>query len=105
MFGGAWKRGLGAAALAALLVAPACSSSAGSDSSATTKPGAPSSTIDAGLSTTTLPSTVPKAFTGSVDDFYVVPKPLPKGRPGEIIRIQPQGSDAGSVTLRVMYHS
>jgi hypothetical protein len=100
---------MGAAALAALLVAPACSSS-GSDnagSKATTTAVGDTATTDtiAGLSSTTLPSTTPKPFTGSLEDFYKAPKPLPKGRPGEIIRMQQQAADTASVTLRIMYHS
>lgn len=44
-------------------------------------------------------------FTGSVNDFYVVPADLAPGRPGELIRYQDVGTDNGRVTLRVMYHS
>ncbi|MEZ5178518.1 MAG: lipase family protein [Acidimicrobiales bacterium] len=44
-------------------------------------------------------------FTGSVDDFYVVPKPLPAGAPGDLIRVQAVGADAERTTVRVMYHS
>jgi hypothetical protein len=48
----------------------------------------------------------PEWFTGSVDDFYVVPDPLPLGRPGELIRLQAKpGGPAGTTTLRIMYHS
>ncbi len=40
-------------------------------------------------------------------DFYAVPKPLPAGRPGAVIRTQTldDGADGGHVVLRVMYHS
>ena len=47
----------------------------------------------------------PEVFTGDVEDFYVVPDPLPAGRPGELIRIQEVGEANGRVTLRIMYHS
>jgi hypothetical protein len=47
----------------------------------------------------------PERFEGSVEDFYVVPDPLPPGEPGELIRVQPVTADATSVTVRVMYHS
>jgi pimeloyl-ACP methyl ester carboxylesterase len=47
----------------------------------------------------------PEVFTGDVDDFYVVPDPLPAGRPGDLIRVQEVGEANGRVTLRIMYHS
>ena len=48
----------------------------------------------------------PEQFTGSVDDFYVVPDPLPAGEPGDLIRVQPlDGVAAGETGLRIMYHS
>jgi hypothetical protein len=47
----------------------------------------------------------PEQFTGSVDDFYRIPEPLPEGQPGQLIRVQPVESTAGSTTVRVMYHS
>ncbi|MGH9229957.1 MAG: lipase family protein [Acidimicrobiales bacterium] len=51
-------------------------------------------------------STAPEEFTGHVDDFYVVPDPLPAGEPGELIRVQEVGAtEDGSATVRVMYHS
>jgi pimeloyl-ACP methyl ester carboxylesterase len=52
------------------------------------------------------PSTgVPEVFTGTVEEFYHVPDPLPLGQPGQLIRIQHVAADAGSTTLRIMYHS
>lgn len=44
-------------------------------------------------------------FDGSVDEFYVVPAPLPAGEPGELIRVQPISTDATATTVRIMYHS
>ncbi len=44
-------------------------------------------------------------FTGTVDEFYQVPDPLPPGAPGELIRVQPISSDAARTTVRIMYHS
>ncbi len=47
-------------------------------------------------------------FTGTVDEFYVVPDPLPAGEPGELIRIQDvddAGADGGERSVRIMYHS
>jgi pimeloyl-ACP methyl ester carboxylesterase len=55
--------------------------------------------------TRTTPPAVPEVFTGTVDSFYVVPDPLPPGAPGDLIRVQEVGTDAGIRTLRVMYHS
>lgn len=54
---------------------------------------------------TTVASPAPEEFTGSVEDFYRVPDPLPAGEPGDLIRIQPLGTEDGTVTVRVMYHS
>jgi pimeloyl-ACP methyl ester carboxylesterase len=47
----------------------------------------------------------PERFTGAVEDFYKVPDPLPEGEPGDLIRVQDVGEDAGQKTLRIMYHS
>lgn len=44
-------------------------------------------------------------FTGSVDEFYQVPDPLPPGEPGDLIRVQNVSETADEVTVRVMYHS
>jgi pimeloyl-ACP methyl ester carboxylesterase len=46
-----------------------------------------------------------EAFTGSLDDFYVVPDPLPEGEPGELIRTMAVSEGDGATTVRVMYHS
>jgi pimeloyl-ACP methyl ester carboxylesterase len=47
----------------------------------------------------------PEVFTGSVEDFYVVPDPLPPGEPGDLIRTQSVSAEGGKTTLRIMYHS
>ena len=51
------------------------------------------------------PVDVPDRFAGTVDEFYVVPDPLPAGEPGDLIRVQDVSSDAGATTVRIMYHS
>ncbi len=89
---------------AALLVAvPACSS----DDDASSKPAASTTTVTKGENTTTTAGEAPEpeAFDGSVDDFYVVPDPLPAGQPGDLIRTQPLKDDNGDTGLRIMYHS
>jgi pimeloyl-ACP methyl ester carboxylesterase len=53
----------------------------------------------------TTTTTEVEVFDGSVEDFYVVPDPLPEGEPGDLIRIQDIGEVDGRVTVRVMYHS
>lgn len=55
-----------------------------------------------GGSTTTAPV---ERFTGADGDFYRVPDPLPEGEPGQLIRVQEVSAEAGSTTVRVMYHS
>ena len=44
-------------------------------------------------------------FTGTTDEFYVVPDPLPDGAPGDLIRTQRLDEVDGRSTIRVMYHS
>lgn len=44
-------------------------------------------------------------FEGTVDDFYVVPDPLPHGEPGELIRVQVVSTTTTHATVRIMYHS
>ncbi len=48
---------------------------------------------------------VPPRFAGTVDEFYVVPSPLPAGAPGELLRVQDVSSGGGTTTVRIMYHS
>src|SRR6188768_2475079 len=38
-------------------------------------------------------------FTGTVDEFYVVPDPLPRRAAGELIRVQPVAETATTTTL------
>ncbi|MEI2637418.1 MAG: lipase family protein [Microthrixaceae bacterium] len=47
----------------------------------------------------------PEPFDGSVEDFYVAPDPLPKGKAGDLIRVQTVSQSDDYVTLRIMYHS
>ena len=47
----------------------------------------------------------PETFTGPLDAFYRVPKPLPRGLPGQLIRVEDLGVRSGARTYRVMYHS
>ncbi|MFN8019090.1 MAG: lipase family protein [Acidimicrobiales bacterium] len=111
-----WRRGAGALAVGAALglVAVGCSS-AGSDArTATTRPGGSPSgkgtTAGAGAgadraTTSSAPPAVADEYVGPVDAFYRVPDPLPKGAPGDLIRVQQVAGGGGSATLRVMYHS
>lgn len=55
--------------------------------------------------TPTATPTEPERFTGTVEEFYVVPDPLPPGEPGALIRIQDVSAAGGLTTLRIMYHS
>ncbi len=48
---------------------------------------------------------LPAPFTGSVDDFYRVPDPLPPGVRGEVIRMQAIDAGADRTGWRIMYHS
>ena len=84
-----------AAPLVALALVAACSG--GDEEGGTT-----TTTTTAAAMTTT---TEVEVFDGSVEDFYVVPDPLPEGEPGDLIRIQPVGEGDGRATVRVMYHS
>jgi acetyl esterase/lipase len=86
-----------AASACLIVLASACSSDDNSDSASSD-----TTTTTDGTTGTTAP---PEQFTGSVDDFYRVPDPLPAGQPGQLIRVQPVGSMDGSTTVRVMYHS
>ncbi len=98
----------------------ACSSDASDGATATSSTAGASTVVDPSSTTaaagdvgaaTAPPSTDPiaapavEAFTGSLDDFYRVPDPLPAGPAGSLIRTQTVAQDATSVTLRVMYRS
>jgi hypothetical protein len=51
------------------------------------------------------PAAEPETYTGDVAGFYVVPQPLPRGKPGQLIRVQDLGITGDQHTVRVMYHS
>ena len=88
-----------ASALLILNVAGCSSSGPASKGTAPTTSVTPS-TIVSGT-----PGTMPTPFTGSTDDFYAPPTPLPAGKPGDLIRVQQVGETSGTVTMRIMYHS
>lgn len=88
-----------AVVVAVVLLAVGCSDDGDEGGSGTT-----SSTSTTTEAATTTAAEV-EAFEGSVEDFYVVPDPLPEGEPGDLIRTQPVGEADGRVTVRVMYHS
>lgn len=46
----------------------------------------------------------PEGFTGTLDEFYVVPDPLPPGDPGDLVRTQVVHEGSATTTL-VMYRS
>lgn len=78
--------------------------------SASTSTTSTTSTTATSTTTTTTTTTVPEhpapeRFTGTVEDFYVVPAPLPPGPPGTLIRYQDLPSSADWVNRRIMYHS
>ncbi|MBX3313168.1 MAG: hypothetical protein KF906_02520 [Actinobacteria bacterium] len=61
---------------------------------------------DTTAASTTTSTVEPEEFDGTVDDFYVVPDPLPPGERGALIRVQPlDDAGDGQVGLRIMYHS
>lgn len=88
------------AGLVLLLLATACSGG-GDDDDGTAAVSDTSDTSAAGGEE----APPPEQFTGSVEEFYEVPDPLPPGEPGDLIRIQPVSSDDLSTMVRVMYHS
>lgn len=87
-----------AAALAATLTAGSCSSDSSTSTSSSTERG--SATTGAAAA-----PAAPERFAGTTDAFYEVPDPLPRGKPGDLIRVQDLGTADGSQTVRVMYHS
>lgn len=66
-----------------------------------------STTMGASESTTTslAEEKAPDLFTGTDAEFYVAPKPLPAGEPGDLIRMMELGEADGVATVKVMYHS
>lgn len=112
-----WRRRLLVAILAPLLLAvSACADDGdgdGSGSATPTSAAASSSGVDDGddgggvdgEGEGEAPEPAYERWTGSDEDFYVVPDPLPPGEPGRLIRVQELGERDGYVDLRVMYHS
>lgn len=94
------------AALLAVGGLAACSDDTDADAAAEPEPVADA---DADGTTTTAadadPAADPEVFDGPLEDFYVVPDPLPEGEPGEVIRTMVVSDGDGATTLRVMYHS
>jgi pimeloyl-ACP methyl ester carboxylesterase len=90
-----------AAVLTALAVVGLATGSPEAPSTARTDPSASASVAEAPRAG----RSGPEVFTGALEDFYVVPDPLPRGRPGELIRVQEVSEGSGRVTLRIMYHS
>lgn len=97
-----WRRPAVPALLAAALLAAACSGGDGEDGAG--EQAGPEGAEQAGGGPTGEPAEV-EQFTGSVEDFYRVPDPLPAGEPGDLIRTMPVEAPAGEVGLRIMYHS
>jgi pimeloyl-ACP methyl ester carboxylesterase len=64
-----------------------------SSGSVTTTTAAPDTTVEV------------EQFSGTVDEFYEVPDPLPAGEPGDLIRTMPVEAPEGEAGLRIMYHS
>ena len=44
-------------------------------------------------------------FTGTDEEFYLPPDPLPEGEPGDLIRVMEVSEGSGVATLKIMYHS
>lgn len=44
-------------------------------------------------------------FTGTDEEFYVPPDPLPAGDPGDLIRVMAVSEADGTATFKIMYHS
>jgi pimeloyl-ACP methyl ester carboxylesterase len=86
-----------AIAVSVVLVLVACSGDGGGDDDTAT------STTTTTAEDTSAPAA--EVFAGSIEDFYVVPDPLPEGEPGDLIRTQVISETDGLATLRVMYHS
>lgn len=80
---------------------PGGSTSGTSGTSGTTGTGGTSPTTIGGAAT----AANAEAFTGSVEDFYVVPDPLPPAPPGSVIRTMPVDAPDGEAGFRIIYHS
>lgn len=98
---------LAATALLALLT-PGCSdadSGAGDGNSRSSTTVATTTTTGSKGTTSTERPDPPEQFSGTDEEFYVAPDPLPTGEPGELIRTMAVGEAEGQVTLKIMYHS
>ena len=82
------------AATAVLLGAGACSGDTNASSDGTTNSVQGGPALFAGA-----------PFTGTDEEFYLPPDPLPEGEPGELIRVMDLGESGGMATRKVMYHS
>src|SRR5918997_2908419 len=89
------RTGLGTLLALALLAAAACSGSGSSPGGGDGNDGA-----DGG---DTPPSV--ELFTGTDEEFYVPPDPLPQGEPGDLIRVMEVTEAGGGATGKIMYHS
>jgi hypothetical protein len=96
-------RPFAAAVLAAALLAGCSGATSGAEPEAAT---APSTTAEAGETTTTTVVTA-DAFAGDAAGFYDVPDPLPAGEHGTLLRYQPMDDELidGATTYRIMYLS
>jgi pimeloyl-ACP methyl ester carboxylesterase len=100
---------LAVAAVAAALALAACSSDGDDGDDGDAAAGGVTSTTTAATGseatgTTAAPADV-EPFTGTLDEFYVAPDPLPPGEPGDVVRVMPIDAPAGQEGLRVMYRS
>ncbi len=102
----AWSSGRYRAGVTTLVLMVGVLVSCSDDGSAPADATGATTTV-ADSSTTTAASAVPapERFEGSVEDFYVVPDPLPAGPAGSLIRFQDVSGDDASVTVRIMYRS
>jgi pimeloyl-ACP methyl ester carboxylesterase len=92
-------------ATAAALALAACSSGGDGDGGGGDDSAAdPGSTTTEATGTTDAPVDV-EPFTGTVEEFYDAPDPLPPGEPGDVVRVMPVDAPAGLEGLRVMYRS
>jgi len=106
--GGRGMTALATVAVVALLAVAGCSSGGSDAGSSTTQPAGSSKSTSKGPTSTTSgkgAASASKPFTGS--DFYAVPKNLPAGRHGTLIRYQPLAelSTDQAAAYRIMYLS
>jgi pimeloyl-ACP methyl ester carboxylesterase len=96
---------LAGASVVLLLTSCSNGSSDGGRTSTSTSTSTTRRSVELQATTTAARDRAPERYEGSVDGFYEVPDPLPKGEPGDLIRVQDLGEAAGVRTVRVMYHS